>query len=305
MKTENSYPYLRTALIAVAIAAVASAITTTVLVRRTSSAQSAGQSDLQSITKSRVLRAGYVSNPPSSIIDPNTHKVTGIFAEAIEAIAAKANLKVEWTEEVGFGSMIEGLNANRYDIVPCALWPTTERAVHATFSRPLFYSGVCAYVRADDHRFDANLSLINSPKVKIATIDGEMAAAIATTDFPQAATLALPQMSEIATMLLNVKDGKADITFVEIYFAEEFLKNNPRSIRNITPNHPVRVFPNTILMRSGQPELQTFLNTALEEITNLGIVNRLLNKYEPVPGTFYRLAEPFAQWPEQTAVNPQ
>ena len=111
MNTETRYPYMRTVSIAIVIAVVASAATTTVLMRQTALSRSTTQSDLQSIKKSRVIRAGYVSNPPSSIIDPNTHKVTGIFAEAIEGIASRANLTVEWTEEVGFGSMIEGLNA--------------------------------------------------------------------------------------------------------------------------------------------------------------------------------------------------
>ena len=124
--------------------------------------------------------------------------------------------------------MIEGLNTGRYDLVPCALWPTTARARYATFSQPLFYSGVGVYVRADDNRFAGNLSRINDPSVKIATIDGEMAAAIAKTDFPRATEVALPQLSEIATMLLNVKEGKADVTFVEKYFAYEFMKRPRR-----------------------------------------------------------------------------
>lgn len=296
MPGEAKRSNLSTVVLAVVLAIFA-AVATTILVREIGptpvQAKPTKTSGLQTILDRGVIRAGYVSNPPSCTIDPNTGKVSGIFVDAIETIAEKAKLKVDWTEEVGFGSMIEGLNANRYDMVPCAIWPTTERARHAAFTQPLFYSGVGVYVRADDTRFDGNLEAINSSSVKIATIDGEMAAAIAKTDFPKAQQVSLPQLSEIATMLLNVKEGKADVTFVEKFFAHEFLKNNPGSLKNITADRPVRIFSNTILVRRGQNDLLDFLNTSMKEITNLGIVNQLLRKYEPTPGTFYALAPPY------------
>jgi ABC-type amino acid transport substrate-binding protein len=47
------------------------------------------------------------------------------------------NLKVEWTEEVGFGQMIEGLSARRYDIVGSGIWQNAARSEQADFSLPL------------------------------------------------------------------------------------------------------------------------------------------------------------------------
>ena len=66
------------------------------------------------------MRCGYVSNPPSCIVDPNTGQLGGIFVDSIEAIGEELGIRIEWTEEVGFGSMIEGLVTGRYDAVPCA-----------------------------------------------------------------------------------------------------------------------------------------------------------------------------------------
>ena len=249
--------------------------------------------DLDQILNGGAIRCGYVSNPPSCIVDPKTGKVSGVFAEAIEKVADNLGVKVEWKEEVGFGSMIEGIKANRYDIVPCAIWPTAQRTRYADFSIPLFYSGVGIFVRKDDNRFTDHLDLINSPDVTIATMDGEMSQAIARSDFPKARELAVPQLSEISTMLLNVKNRKADVAFVELYFAHEFLKHNPATIKNIVPDRPIRVFPNTILLKRGEGELKALLNTALDELINLGTVDKLLYKYEPQPGTFYRLAKPY------------
>ena len=61
-------------------------------------------------------------------------------------------------------------------------------------------------------------SVINSPQVRVATIDGELAETIAQTDFPKAQRVGQPQMAEITTMLLNVKENKADVAFVESVF---------------------------------------------------------------------------------------
>lgn len=252
------------------------------------------ESVFQDIVARGSIRCGYVSNPPSCMKDPNTGELSGIFVEAIEAAGEKLGLKIEWTEEVGWGSMIEGIKAGRYDIVPSAIWPNSKRSRHVHFTRPLFYSGVCAYVRADDSRFDSGTANMNSPSVKIATMDGEMAEVIANTDFPKAQKLQVPQLSEITSMLLNVKDGKADVTFVELFFATEFLKNNPGALKNVTPNAPLRVFPNTVMIPLGEYELEQMLNTALEELLSVGLVDRLIDKYEPEPGTFYRLRTPYA-----------
>jgi polar amino acid transport system substrate-binding protein len=250
-------------------------------------------STLDTVIKNGVIRAGYVSNPPSCIVDPNTGKVSGVMSETFEKLAQKASLNVEWVEEVGFGSMIEGLNTGRYDAVPCGIWVTAERSRTADFTRPLYYSGIGVYVRSDDTRFDKDLSQINSPDVRIATIDGEVAQSIANTAFPRAKEVGLPQLSEISIMLLNVKTGRADVAFVESYAAYEFVRNNPGSLRNIAAEKPFRIFPNTILVRKGDSAFRRFLDNALGESINLGIVDELLKKYEPQPGTFYRTVLPY------------
>lgn len=247
----------------------------------------------EQIKKRGSIRCGWVSNPPSCMKDPNTGKLSGIVVEVMAEIGKKWDLKIDWVEEAGFGSMIEGINADRYDMVPSAIWPNSARAKQADFSAPLFYSGIGVYVRPDDNRFNNDIKLINSENVKIATMDGEMAEVIAKTDFPNAKTVQVPQLSEITTMLLNVKDGKADVGLVELYFAQQFLKNNPGTLKNIVPNRPIRVFPDTIMIKANEFDLKSALNTAIEELINVGVVDGLIEKYEPAPGTFYRLKTPY------------
>jgi polar amino acid transport system substrate-binding protein len=189
--------------------------------------------------------------------------------------------------------MIEGLQTNRYDVVVSGIWPNSSRARIVDFSRPFYYSAIGVYVRKDDDRFTGNLKEINSDRWKIATIDGEMSDIIARTQFPKAKRDSLPQLSDVSQLLLDVASRKADVTFVEPYFGYQYLKNNPNTVKNVAAEHPIRIFGNTVMFRRGQFEFKAMLDTAIEELVNTGIVDTLLDRYEPQPGLFYRNAFPY------------
>ena len=255
------------------------------------------ESVYERVERSGTIRAAYVVYPPSLIKDPNSGEISGISADVMRRVAEDLGLRLEWTEEVGWSTMIEGLETNRYDVVVSGIWPNASRARHVDFSIPLFYSGIGAYVRAGDTRFSSTLGNVNNANVRIATIDGEMSDIIARTQFPNAQRISLPQISDVSQMLLNVKSNRADITFVEPAVAYDFIRNNRGSIRNIRPGDPVRVFGNSVMFRRGQYEFGRMLNTSIEVLLNSGEVDRIVDRYEPEPGAFYRVAAPYAVSP--------
>ena len=102
-------------------------------------------------------------------------------------------------------------------------------------------------------------------------------------------------MAPISDILLSVSTGKADITFTEPLFAYDFLKHNPKSVQDITPNKPLRVFPNVYMFKTGEPEFKAMLNTALDEMANSGDLDKLISKYEPYPKAYLRCAKPYQQ----------
>ena len=158
------------------------------------------------------IRIGYVINPPWLIKDPNTGSLSGIYYEAVEKMGKNLDLKMNWAEETGWGTMIEGLDTKRYDMVVGGIWPSSTKSKRINFSAPIYFSVIGIYTKPDDDRF-IDLNNINSQDVTIATIDGEMSLFIAKTKFPNAKLLSLPQDSQISHMLLNVKTGKADCGF--------------------------------------------------------------------------------------------
>lgn len=256
------------------------------------------RADDRGTLKARVLERGsircaYVAWPPGVIKDPNTGTLSGICVDAVTQAARNLSLELKWTEEVAGGTMIEGLLADRYDLVVAQVWPNAARAKRVAFATPLYFSGIGVYVRQDDHRFDESVASIDKGDVRLSTIDGEMSSLVAATDFPSARTVSLPQLSDLAQMMLNVVEGKADATIADPYNAREFLKNNAGSLRNLTATAPLRVFGNSMIFRQGESEFEVMINTALTELINSGYVDRLIKKYEGEPGTLYRPARPY------------
>lgn len=245
------------------------------------------------VTRTGRLRAAYAVYVPFLMKDPNTKKFSGIGYDVLALAAKRLNLTLEMTEEVSWGTMIEGLKTNRYDIIACPVWANAKRAKVADFSRPLCFSTLSAYTKYGDKRLDSSLKDLNSGKYKVACLDGEMAEMIVRTDYPNAKKLSLPQMSDFSEVLLSVSTGKADVAFVEPVIAHNFLKHNPKSIQNITPAAPLRVFPNGFMFNAGEDRFKSMLNFTLDEIANNGELEKILKKYEPFPKAYLRVAAPY------------
>jgi ABC-type amino acid transport substrate-binding protein len=261
---------------------------------RTPAAQVTGPLDVATRVKAAgKLRAGYIPVEPAVMKDPNTGKLSGIFVETLEEIARRLDVKLEFTEEVGWDTMIAGLNSDRYDIVCAQIWPDAKRAREAAFTAPLYYIGVGVYTRVADHRFDKDLSKINSKDVRISMIDGSTADVIAGQDFPVATKVALPGSADSTQTYLEVATNKADVTFTYTSNAEKYIRKNPGSIRNLLPTNPLRVFSNTYLVKPGQYHFMTMVNTAIEELHGSGQIEKLIRKYEAVPGELLRVNQPF------------
>jgi len=239
------------------------------------------------------IRAAYTVAYPFVIKDANTKKMSGIGYEILDLATKRLGIKLEITEEVTWGTMIEGLRTNRYDIVAYPVWANSQRARAADFSRSICYSPVCAFTKYGDGRIDSSLKGVQEGKYRIGTLDGEMSEMIAKADFPKAKCLSLPQSSTVTDILMSVAAGKADITFVQPVVADDFLKHNPKTVQNITPKNPLRVFPNTYMFKTGEPEFKAMLDTALDEIANSGELENIILKYEPYPHGYIRCATPY------------
>jgi ABC-type amino acid transport substrate-binding protein len=211
----------------------------------------------------------------------------------MEEIGKRSMLKVEWAEEVGYESIFPGLNSGRVDIFAGGLWPNSSRARSGLFSEPLFFSVITAWGRIDEQRFSNNLTGVDSSTVRIASIDGAMEDAIAKNDFPKAERISLPQLSPFSQNLLNITNGKADLTFAEPSVIAEFSKANPGKLKELGRGTPLRIFGNTLVVGSNNWRLKQFLDVAVRELIYDGTVDKVLKKYEINDSSFRRVNIPY------------
>lgn len=259
----------------------------------TYAADAAKESTYDRVLRTGVIRCGYINYPPHLIVDPATKVMSGISHDIIEEAARVLGLKVEWTEEVGWANTVETLRSGRVDAICTSFWQNPVEGKYVGFTVPMFYSAVGAYVKADNKNLKSDLSNVNDLAVKISASDGAISFFIAQQDFPKATVVSLPNMTDETQMLMEVDSGKADITFIETYLGEKFIKANPGSLKNLNPQNPVRLFGDTFAIPMGDVAFKSMLDSALIPMIEGGTVDRIIKKYEEVPNGILRISQPY------------
>jgi len=232
------------------------------------------------ILRTKTLRCGYYLYPPETIKDPNTGEMSGWAHDIVEAVGKELDLKVEWPEEITLDTIYEGVNSGRFDALCSTLWESPERSKHVLFTQNVAYPTYYPIVRADDHRFDNDLSLINSPDVKIAVMEGEYGEVVAKEKFPKAIRSALGRGSLYTNIFQDVAIKKADIMFAVPGTAQKFIDANPGTLRMV--NKEVVVMPASVIMLpTDEMKLKNLFDSTLRHLILKGTVKGILGKYYP------------------------
>ena len=233
----------------------------------------------QRVMNTKTLRCGYFAWPPWVQKDPNTNKISGLNYDVVEAIGKNLGIKIEWAAEIGLGEVVQSLNSGKSDMICSSLWPDPARAFHLTLTLPIAFSAATAYARADDHRFDGDLSKANSKDIKVSVIDGDLTQHLAEEKFPEAQRIALPQTASGSEMIMQVTTKKADIATIENSIVNDFAKTNPGKIRKVSNVAPIRIYGEHFALKQGEYQLRDMINVAIEQLTNDGVIDELNKKY--------------------------
>ena len=244
------------------------------------------------VLQSVKLRCGYYSYAPHFIKDPNTGAYSGIFADLVQLAAKNLGLTVEWVIEGGTDVMVPALQNGQIDMVGSGWWSDAARSKVMDASKPVFFNALGVYVRKGEKRFDT-LADLNAANIKVAVVEGATAATIAATDFPRAQKHALPQLSDLGLLLQEVAYGKADFTISAIHEFHAFDRHNPGILKRLDVQSPLRVFPNVLFVNKGEGKLRSMMDAAMDELYFSGVVNRVVDRYEPFPNSFYRIQTPY------------
>lgn len=251
------------------------------------------ETTFERVMRTGTLRCAYYVFPPVTRRDPNTGALSGFSVDMMERIAQSATLKIEWAEEIDFGNWQPGLKSKRFDAICTPMWPEPALAREALFTRPMFYSGIHAYARNDDRRFDNNLAAINDPGMTIACQEGNATLPVAQSIFPKAKILSLPQNAAASAPAEHVMAHKADVLLWDENGLAEFSKNNPNSLHNVDPTHPLKVMPFELMVGLDDATLRDFLDVSLQSLEDTGFTGQMLDKWEVAKGSYFRMAKPY------------
>lgn len=248
------------------------------------------ESAFDKILQTGVVRVGYFSYAPALVKDPNTGEFSGIMYDILMELSKNLNLKFEFVSETTVATMIEDIKTNKVDLICAQVLPTGARAKEAYFTDPIFFSSLNAYVQSNNFSLDNDIAKANSSNVRISVIDGEINETIANHDFPNAKQVSMQNIQEVSQMLVEVSMGKADLTFAEPLTAENFMRANPGKIREVEGIKPIKVFPVVYILKKGENQFQNMMNIALQELEFNGIIDKIIDKYEPTGKVFLRTA---------------
>ncbi len=251
----------------------------------------ANESVYERVMRTGKIRCGYYYYSPALLKDEKTGQITGLIHDTVEEAAHVLNLEVEWVEEVSISDAVTGLQNRRYDMVCAGFYERPNVMKQVEFVGPLYYITVNAYVRPDDNRFDNDVSKINDPAYTISSVDGSIPDIIARESFANAKSFSLPELAPYSDNMLNVDTGKADVTFVENSVANEYLRNNPDTLKKLHP--PVRTFPVTLHVNKDEMAFKTMMDSAVRHLHNNGQMEKIIQKYEVQSGDYLRVSKPF------------
>ena len=229
------------------------------------------------VMRTGTLRCGYAVATPWFFIDPNTGQKAGVDYDVTMAVAEKLNLKVEWTEETGWGVAEQGLASNHYDAVCGNVCIDANRTRAATFSDAFFSIPILAVVREDDHRFDAGLAGIDKPDVRIGVKSGHVFEYAAKERFPNAQRIYAADISDDTDFLLMLATNKVDIAFSGQSTIDIYNQKNPdRKVRSLS--EPARFCHGAFMVPLGDQQLKESFDAAIMQMNTGGQLAKLMEK---------------------------
>jgi polar amino acid transport system substrate-binding protein len=268
---------MKNIVIAVVVSAVVAFIVASLVDNRTA-APTQKETAYERVMRTGTIRCGYAIYEPLLGKDAKTGALHGVFYDLVNEMGRELDLKIDWATEVGYGEIEEGFQTGKYDMFCNGVIPTPKRAKFSLITTPVFYGGLLAWVRTDDHRFDDHPERLNTPDVTLVVRDGDINATVAQTFFPLAKTLSSPQLEEYSQMLVDVVTKKGDAVFFEKSFADNFLAKNPGSIRSAAPDKPVDVHPVSMMLPIGEVQFKNMIDTTLTKLILSGAVKQAIEK---------------------------
>ncbi len=208
--------------------------------------------------------------PPFEMVDTETGKLTGFDIEFMNAIAAKAGLKVEWVN-TSFDAMSAGVSSCQYDVAIAAISVTPERQAAMLFSNPYVNAGQIVSVNKSK-----STTILSKDDLGGKTI----AAQLGTTGEIEAKKIADAEYKPYDSYdlaFLDLENGQIDAVIADYMTALQFIAKNPDKL--VTVGQVFTDESYAIAVCNTKPELVEKLNTAITALIDDGTVATLEQKW--------------------------
>lgn len=232
------------------------------------------------VMQTRSLRCAYDSLPPFLSVDPATKNISGMMYDVTNEIGKRLGLKVEWSENAGYGEIAAGMRAGRYDAFCGLLWQTPSRAGAMSFSAPIYRNKVFPCVRGDAIAYDESTDALNAPDKTFAGYDGDVSHQMPSVLFPKARIVPIPATMSFAEALQGIVARKYDaIATCSPVVVDKFNAANPGALKIAAPDHPITVVPIALALPLGDTRLKAMIDTAIFSMVADGTMESLIRKY--------------------------
>lgn len=207
--------------------------------------------------------------PPFEIVDEKTKELTGFDVEMMNAVAAKAGIKIEWVN-INFDAVVSGVSQCQYDAAAAAITITDERKKNALFSDPYINAGQIITVRKDETGIKSTADLVGKT----------LGAQLGTTGEIEAKNIkdaVVKPYDSYDLAFLDLMNGQIDAVIADYPTALGFVGKNSDKLM-VTGD----VFTNEsygIMVCNKDTELLSKINKALAEIKADGTISKLEQKW--------------------------
>lgn len=245
----------------------------------TSTSDSGGENHLQSLRDKGTITVGFAGEAPYSFEENG--QLTGATVALHREIFGKLGIKTVEGVNADFGSLIPGLQANRFDAVSAGMSILPKRCEQAAFSSPEFNYTTALMVPAGNPKNLTDMESVVASGAKLTTMTGAVES-----DYADKLGIAATQVASPQDGMDAVTSGRADV-FALTAISLNWMKNE-------NPDAAVEVTPSFVAVIDGKPQVgagATVFRTNDTEL--LAAYNEELAKITSDPQKYLEIVGPF------------
>lgn len=210
--------------------------------------------------------------PPFEMVNEETKEIEGFDIDLMNAIAEKANLKINWVN-VGWDPLLAGMATGQYDAAISCITITEERQKDMLFSDPYYDAGQLIAVRIDN-------TDINGPKDLVGKVAGAQMGTTGDIEIGKIEGATAKTYDDVGQAFMDLMNGQVDAVVADSPVVYGYVAKNADRIKWVGEPFTDEFYG--IAVKRGGEEILDRINQGLAEVLKQGLVEQLNDKWVKV-----------------------